>query len=158
MIRCERHSAIRGFRKALVCRRPPARLLVHSGRGIQYASSDYRAGLKRQGCVQGINRKGNCWDIAVAESFFHTLKIQFIRRQRFTDHRETELALFQYLEAYYNGRRRHSSNGWMPPVEFEKTSGHEQSGLTGCPLFCVRITIHEAASSFGSSAFLGAVV
>jgi putative transposase len=116
----ERHSAIRAFHKAIVRRRPAPGLMVHSDRGIQFASSDFRAELNRYGCIQSMSRKGNCWDNAVAESFFHTLKTQFIRHQLFSDRLEAELALFQYIEAYYNRRRRHSSNGWMSPAEFEK--------------------------------------
>ncbi len=67
-----------------------------------------------------MSRKGNCWDNAVAESFFHTLKTQFVRHRRFSNSLEAELALFQYIEAYDNRRRRHSSNGWISTAEFEK--------------------------------------
>lgn len=63
--------------------------------------------------------KGNCWDNAVAESFFHTIKNQLIRHAKFKTKHEAELALFNYIEAYYNRRRRHSSNGWVSPVEYE---------------------------------------
>lgn len=116
----ERHSVIKAFHKSLARRKPSPGLLVHSDRGIQFASYDFRAELKRHGCVQSMSRKGNCWDNAVAESFFHTLKTQFIRHRRFSDRLEAEMALFQYIEAYYNRRRRHSSNGWMSPAEFEQ--------------------------------------
>lgn len=116
----ERHSAIRAFRKAFARRRPPHGLLIHSDRGIQFASHDFRSELRRHGCVQSMSRKGNCWDNAVAESFFHTLKTQFVRHRRFSNSLEAELALFQYIEAYYNRRRKHSSNGWISPAEFEK--------------------------------------
>jgi len=116
----ERHSAIRAFRKALARRRPSRGLMVHSDRGIQFASCDFRAELKCHGCIQSMSRKGNCWDNAVAESFFHTLKTQCVRHRRFSDFREAELALFQYIEAYYNRRRRHSSNGWRSPAAFEQ--------------------------------------
>jgi len=105
------------FKKAIVRRRPAVGLLVHSDRGIQYASKDFRARLKLNGCIQSMSRKGNCWDNAVAESFFHTLKTQFIRHHKFLTRYEAELALFQYIEAYYNRRRRHSSKGWMCPAE-----------------------------------------
>jgi len=115
----ERHSVIHAFRKAVARRRPSKGLLVHSDRGIQYASRDFRKELHRHGCIQSMSRKGNCWDNAVAESFFHTLKTQLIYQRKFTDRREAELALFHYIEAYYNRRRRHSSNGWMSPAAFE---------------------------------------
>lgn len=117
----ERHSVIHAFQKAIVRRRPAAGLVVHSDRGIQYASKDFRVRLKQNGCIQSMSRKGNCWDNAVAESFFHTLKTQFIRHHKFLTRYEAELALFQYIEAYYNRRRRHSSNGWMSPAEYESS-------------------------------------
>jgi putative transposase len=73
-----------------------------------------------------MSRKGNCWDNAVAESFFHTLKTQFIRHHTFSTQREAELAIFQYIEAYYNRRRRHSANGWMSPFEYENRQVTQQ--------------------------------
>lgn len=115
----ERHSVLKAFQKAVALRRPAPGLLVHSDRGIQYASKDFREILEQNGCIQSMSRKGNCWDNAVAESFFHTLKTQFIRHHKFSTQDEAELAIFQYIEAYYNRRRRHSSNGWMSPSEYE---------------------------------------
>ena len=67
-----------------------------------------------------MSRKGNCWDNAVAESFFHTLKTQLTHHERFRDKNEAELALFNYIETYYNRRRRHSSIGYRTPAEFEQ--------------------------------------
>ena len=122
----ERHSVIHAFQKAIVRRKPAAGLVVHSDRGIQYASNDFRTRLKQSGCIQSMSRKGNCWDNAVAESFFHTLKTQFIRHHKFLTRYEAELALFQYIEAYYNRRRRHSSNGWMSPTEFENSQAYRK--------------------------------
>ena len=72
-----------------------------------------------------MSRKGNCWDNAVVESFFHTLKTQLVFHRRFKDSEEAEQALFNYIEAYYNRRRRHSSNGYQSPAMFEK-EGIEQ--------------------------------
>jgi putative transposase len=110
---------IHAFQKAINNRKPKKGLVVHSDRGIQYACSDFRKKLKTNKFVQSMSRKGNCWDNAVAESFFHTLKTQFIRHNKFKDQQEAELALFRYIEVYYNRRRRHSSNGWMSPAEYE---------------------------------------
>lgn len=107
----ERHSVIYAVRKAVARRKPSS--------GIQYASTDFRKELQRHGCIQSMSRKGNYWDNAFAESFFHTLKTQLIYQRKFTDRREAELALFHYIEAYYNRRRRHSSNGWQSPAAFE---------------------------------------
>jgi putative transposase len=115
----ERHSMIRAFRKALWRRRPGEGLLVHSDRGVQYASGDFRELLKEKKFVQSMSRKGNCWDNAVAESFFHTLKTQLIYHRRFQNKDEMEKALFNYIEIYYNRRRRHSTNGYQTPALFE---------------------------------------
>jgi len=115
----DRHSMINAFKKALWRRRPGAGLLVHSDRGVQYASKDFRKMLEKNGCAQSMSRKGNCWDNAVAESFFHTLKTQLTHHECFRDKNEAELALFNYIEAYYNRRRRHSAIGYRTPVEFE---------------------------------------
>lgn len=115
-----RHSVIHAFRKAIARRKPPKGLLVHSDRGVQYASKDFREELRLNGCIQSMSRKGNCWDNAVAESFFHTLKNQLIHRVKFQNVEHAELALFQYIEAYYNRRRRHSTNGWLSPATFEE--------------------------------------
>jgi putative transposase len=110
---------LKAFQKAVSHRRPAAGLLVHSDHGIQYASKDFPKILEQNGCIQSMSHKGNCWDNAVAESFFYTLKTQFIRHQKFSTPYEAELAIFQYIEAYYNRRRRHSANGWMSPSEYE---------------------------------------
>ena len=115
----ERHSVINALKKAVAKRNPPIGLIVHSDRGVQYASKDFRNYLKKKGYIQSMSRKGNCWDNAVAESFFHTIKNQLIRYSKFKNKNEAELALFDYIEVYYNRRRRHSSNGWLSPATFE---------------------------------------
>jgi len=115
----ERHSMIRAFQKALFRRRPGKGLLVHSDRGIQYASLDFRNLLKQKNFAQSMSRKGNCWDNAVAESFFHTIKTQLIYHRQFREKDETEQALFSYIEIYYNRRRRHSTNGYQSPAKYE---------------------------------------
>lgn len=119
----ERHSMIRAFEKALLRRRPDEGLLVHSDRGVQYASADFRKLLKQKNFVQSMSRKGNCWDNSVAESFFHTIKTQLIYHRRFQRRDELEQALFNYIEIYYNRRRRHSTNGYQDPAEYESKWG-----------------------------------
>lgn len=116
----DRHSTIKAFRKALMRRRPPQGLLVHSDRGVQYASSDFRDILKKHDCVQSMSRKGNCWDNAVAESFFHTLKTQLLYHEQFLTVKQAEQTLFNYIEIYYNRRRRHSTNNYRSPANFEE--------------------------------------
>jgi len=101
-------------------RRPGKGLMIHSDRGVQYASQEFKSCLKNYGFIQSMSRKGNCWDNAVAESFFHTLKTQLIHHIRFKTFGETERSLFKYIEMYYNRRRRHSANGWKTPAHLEQ--------------------------------------
>lgn len=116
----EHHSAVRALNKAIMRRRPGKGLLLHSDRGVQYASTGFRAILNRHGFVQSMSRKGNCWDNAVAESFFHSLKTQFTHHVRFQNALEAEHALFNYIEVYFNRRRKHSTNGYKAPALFEE--------------------------------------
>jgi hypothetical protein len=90
--------------------------MVHGDRGVQYASKDFRTCLKKHGFVQSMSRKGDCWDNAVAESFFQTLKTQLVGHIRFKTYNETERILFKYIEIYYNQKRKHSANGWRTPA------------------------------------------
>jgi len=115
----ERHSAIRALNKAIMRRRPGHGLMIHSDRGVQYASGDFRTMLQRHGFVQSMSRKGDCWDNAVAESFFHTIKTQLIHHSRYQSAEEAERSLFHYIEAYYNRRRKHSTNGYKSPALYE---------------------------------------
>lgn len=116
----ERHSVIRALNKAIMRRRPIRGLMIHSDRGVQYASSGFRAIFKKHGFIQSMSRKGNCWDNAVAESFFHSLKTQLIHHVRFQNRTEAEHALFSYIEVYYNRQRKHSTNGYKAPALYEQ--------------------------------------
>ena len=115
----KRFSAIRALNKAIMRRSPGQGLMVHSDRGVQYASSDFRAVLQKHSFVQSMSRKGNCWDNAVAESFFHTIKTQMIHHCTFQNVAEAEQALFNYIEVYYNRQRKHSTNGYKSPAHYE---------------------------------------
>ena len=116
----ERHSAIKALNKAIMRRRPGRGLLIHSDRGIQFASKDFKKVLDKYGFVQSMSRRGNCWDNAVSESFFHTLKTQLVHHVRFETFEEAERILFKYIEVYYNQRRKHSANGWKTPAHCEQ--------------------------------------
>ncbi len=116
----ERHSVIRALNKAIIRRFPGRGLMIHSDRGVQYASQDFKKILKKYGFIQSMSRKGNCWDNAVAESFFHTLKTQLIYHIHFDNFEEAERMLFKYIEVYYNQRRKHSANGWKAPAHREQ--------------------------------------
>lgn len=97
----------------------PRGVLFHSDRGSQYCSSDYQVMLKHYGFICSMSRKGNCWDNAVAESFFHSLKTELIYTERYATREIAKQSIFQYLEVYYNRIRRHSANGSVSPEIFE---------------------------------------
>ena len=116
----DRGLVIRALNRAIITRRPQAGLMMHSDRGIQYASCEFRQILRGHRFVQSMSRKGNCWDNAVAESFFHTIKTQLIHHRRFKTVKEARQALFWYIEVYYNRKRKHSTNGYQSPADYER--------------------------------------
>ena len=99
-----------------------ARLVSHSDRGCQYASDVYRSQLKELGITASMSRRGNCYDNAYAESFFHTLKVELVHRRRFKTRAEAMAAIFEYIEVWYNQRRIHSALGYRSPVEYERAA------------------------------------
>jgi putative transposase len=105
---------------ALQQRRVEGDLLHHSDRGSQYAALLYQQQLTVQGIQCSMSRPGNCWDNAVVESFFASLKTELIYRRRFHTRQEAQSAIFTYVEGFYNRRRRHSTLGYLSPVEFEQ--------------------------------------
>ncbi len=112
-------SVLEAFRKAVKKRKPEAGLIIHSDRGVQYASNAFRGFLKDYRFIQSMSRKGNCWDNAVAESFFHTLKTECLYRlEHKPDFEELRKILFDYIEIFYIRRRRHSSLGYLSPMEY----------------------------------------
>ncbi len=104
---------------ALKKRNPPRGLIWHTDRGSQYAADSHRELLKDYGIVQSMSRRGNCYDNAVAESFFHSLKTELIHHIKFETRSQANQAIFEYIEVFYNRQRLHSSNKYMSPVEFE---------------------------------------
>jgi transposase InsO family protein len=119
--RMTRHLPLRALHMALQRRRPGAGLIHHSDRGSQYASADYRQELQRAGMICSMSRKGNCWDNAPMESWFHTLKVELVRDQRFSTRNKALAAISDYIEVFYNRQRLHSSLG-MSPLAFEEKS------------------------------------
>lgn len=101
-------------------RKPSRGLISHTDRGSQYASHSHREILKTHGIQQSMSRKGNCWDNAVAESFFHTLKGELTHHENFKTREEAKQKIFHDIEAYYNRIRMHSANDYLSPVEYEK--------------------------------------
>ena len=101
-------------------RRPERGLLHHSDRGCQYTSADYREELAALGVTVSMSRRGNCWDNAVAESFFATLKAELVAGRRWGTRSELRAATFEYVETFYNRRRLHSALNYMTPAEVER--------------------------------------
>jgi putative transposase len=126
--RIDQTLALDALRMALRTRRPEPGLLHHSDRGIQYAAGDYQKLLREHGIVCSMSRKGDCWDNAVAESFFSTLKAELVHRTGYVSRSQIRASVFEYIEAFYNGRRRHSALGYVSPVEHEAAaSRHAQA-------------------------------
>jgi transposase InsO family protein len=106
--------------QAILRRSPGKGLICHSDRGSQYAGHNFKEILSRHEFVGSMSRKGDCWDNAVAESFFHTLKVELIHRHRFRTRDEAKRKIFEYVEAYYNRKRAHSTLGFLSPEEYER--------------------------------------
>jgi transposase InsO family protein len=109
------------LRMALRRRKPARGLLHHSDRGVQYASADYRGALAAHGLIASMSRKGNCYDNAAMEAFWSTLKNELVHRRHFATRAEARTAIFDYIEAFYNRTRRHSSLGYQSPLDYEST-------------------------------------
>lgn len=119
----DRHLVLDALRMALGARRPAAGLIHHTDRGSQYTSNDYRDALKGAGLVCSMSRKGDCWDNAVAESFFATIKVEELRHHDFATREHARDAILQYL-CWYNAHRRHSTLGLVSPARFEAHHTH----------------------------------
>lgn len=104
---------------AIARRRPGPGLLHHSDRGVQYASDDYQGLLSRQGIEVSMSGKGDCWDNAVMESFWATLKTELVHHEHYATRQEARKSIFEYIEVFYNRKRLHSSLGYVSPEAFE---------------------------------------
>jgi putative transposase len=117
----DRRLTLAALEMAINARRPaPGTLVHHSDRGVQYACDDYRSALLDAEITPSMSRTGDCWDNAVVESFFSTLKHELVYRTTFANHDAARTALFQYIEGFYNRRRLHSSLGYLSPEEYER--------------------------------------
>ena len=110
---------LKALAMALLHRSPPANLLFHSDRGVQYASGEYRQALGNAGLIASMSRKGNCYDNAAMESFWSTLKLELIYRRCFDTRFQARTQIFDYIETFYNRQRSHSALGFHSPVDFE---------------------------------------
>ncbi len=108
------------LKMAMTSRKPPKGLIWHTDRGSQYASCAHKDLLQKYNITQSMSRKGNCWDNAVAESFFHTLKTELVYHEIYETKAQANQSIFEYIEVYYNRQRMHSANNNLSPVEFEE--------------------------------------
>ena len=111
---------IEALNMAIKQRKPSWGLLLHSDRGSQYASDYYQALLGKRGILCSMSRKGNCWDNAVMESFYRTLKVELIYQRKYETRIEAQRDIFEYIEIFYNRERLHSFLGYNSPEEYEK--------------------------------------
>jgi len=109
------------LKKALQQRKPKAGLLHHSDRGVQYACQEYRQLLQSHGIQPSMSRSGNCYDNAVMESFFKTLKTELIYHEHYTTPQEAQQSLYHYIEIFYNRQRLHSALDYQSPASYETT-------------------------------------
>lgn len=118
--RMKKDLAIRALEMALARRKPPTGCIFHSDRGSQYCSYDYQKRLQKHALTPSMSGKGNCYDNASVESFFKTIKAELIWRQSWPTRSQAEAAIFQYINGFYNPRRRHSYLGGVSPLAFER--------------------------------------
>ena len=111
---------LEAFGKAFWRRKPGKGLIVHSDRGVQYACDEFRKTLKKHGFIQSMSRKGDCWDNAVAESFFKTVKTEWVYHVDFQDIHHVKREAFEYLEIFYNRERLHATLAYQSPAEYEE--------------------------------------
>lgn len=117
--RMKKGLAIEALDRAIALRKPPAGCVHHSDRGSQYCSHDYQNRLKENGFLISMSGTGNCFDNAVVETFFKTLKAELLWRRKWLSRQDVKNALFQWINGFYNQRRRHSTLGWKSPAAYE---------------------------------------
>lgn len=117
--RIERQLCLDALDMAVQARKPAPGLIHHSDRGSQYASNEYRRTLEKHGIIASMSRKGDCWDNAVAESFWSTLKAELVENAYFPTRRAARGAIFDFIEVFYNRQRIHSALGYLAPVAYE---------------------------------------
>ena len=118
--RMKRDLAIRSLNMAIAFRAPPKGCIHHTDRGSQYCSHDYQKILRNHGFKASMSGKGNCYDNAAVETFFKTIKAELIWRHSWETRRQAEMAIFEYINGFYNPRRRHSALGWKSPIAFKR--------------------------------------
>ena len=125
--RITKKLVIDALQMAVWRRRPEDGLIFHSDRGSQYCSNDFQKRLKKHGMISSMSRKGDCWDNSVAESFLGTLKIERVFDSIYQTREEAKRDIVDYIEMFYNSKRRHSYLGYLSPKEFEKMMSMEKA-------------------------------
>jgi putative transposase len=118
--RIDQHLVNDTLRTAYLLRGKPSGVMIHSDQGSQYASHSFQDLVASYGFTQSMNRKGNCWDNAVAESFFASIKKQAIHGEPVPSKQQMRQMVFEYIEVYYHRIRKHAANQWRTPFEFER--------------------------------------
>lgn len=118
--RLKKDLALQALNRAIALRNPPPGCIHHTDRGSQYCSHDYQKRMRQLHFKVSMSRKGNCWDNAVVETFFKTIKAELIWRKTWQTRDQVTVALFQYINGFYNSRRRHSAIGGMSPIKLER--------------------------------------
>ena len=116
----EHTLTLRALEQAVALRRPPPGLVHHSDQGVQYACAAYQAALRQHGMIASMSRVGNCWDNAVAESFFATLKAELVHGARWPTRAAARRELAEFIDRWYNHQRRHAALGYRSPVQYER--------------------------------------
>jgi putative transposase len=124
--RIDQALALDALGMALRTRQPGPGLLHHSDRGVQYAAAAYQEQLREAGIVCSMSRKGDCWDNAVAESFFSTLKAERVHCTDYASRSQAKASVFEYIEGFYNPRRRHSTLGYASPIAYEAAAARRE--------------------------------
>uniref|UniRef100_UPI0003B52043 IS3 family transposase n=2 Tax=Pseudorhodobacter ferrugineus TaxID=77008 RepID=UPI0003B52043 len=109
--------------------KPKAKVQVHSDQGSQFTSYEWQEFLEQHNLTQSMSRRGNCWDNAVAESFFNLLKRERIRRRKYKTRAEARQDVFDYIEFFYNPQRKHVRNGMLSPIDFEQQQKLKLQGV-----------------------------
>mgnify|MGYP001797436375 CR=1 FL=1 len=112
-----KQTTIEAFKRAISNRKPQKQMIFHSDRGVQYAAQEFQDLLAENTCRQSMSRKGNCWDNAVAESFFKSLKVECLNRKQLNNKEQAYATIFSYIDGWYNTKRIHSSLGGIPPAK-----------------------------------------
>ena len=120
--RLTRAFVLRAINHAIRRRQPNNKVIFHSDQGVQYACFETRKVLKQNGFTQSMSRKGCCYDNAVTEAFFHSLKTEHVYFEQYKTRNQARQSIFDYIETFYNRERRHSSIGYLSPEEYEKMS------------------------------------